>query len=205
MIQQLKTTTAMRKFTKTTMAVLAILAGTVLSASAREGASGKVVKVTPETGQRFKLTYLNEGKCNVVVKILNETGTEVFSERIQTGKSFVKPYNFEGMDKGDYTFKVIDAEGAVSKMIKLSPSVETGPVSARVDKVDGGKFQVTVLGVKSSPVYVNIYDHKGARIFGDYIDRSGSFSKTYDLSKLGTKGVSFEVVQNSDVIASTMF
>lgn len=199
-------TTAMRKFAKTTTVLFALIATVALSVFAREGLSGKkVVKLTPESNAQYKLTYLNKGNCNVVVKILNNNGSEIFSENIQSNKSFTKPYNLKGLSKGEYTFKVIDADGMTSKTIQLPASTSKESVSAQIKKSDDDKFEVTVLGERLHPVFVNIYDCQGERIFGDYIDLSKSFTKTYDLSKLSTDNVFFEVIHNENVIAKTKF
>ncbi len=195
----------MKKFTKTTLALLAIVASSVLTASAGEGESHRIVKITPESNGKIKFTYLNDGNCNVIVKIVNDHGIEIFSNKIKSDKSFTIPYNFKGMSTGSYTFKIIDANGMISKTIDLPSSVKTSAVLAKIKKTDDAKFEVTVLGDHSNPIYINIYDWRGERIFGDYIDLTNSFTKTYDLSRLSVGNVLFEVINDERVIAKTKF
>ncbi len=194
----------MKKLTKTTMVVLALLASTTFYANAKEGASTerKVFIKTVENGT-YKLTYLKDGACNVQVKILDEVGNEVYSEKIQSAKSFTKPYSLEKLQSGTYTFKIEDGAGTVMKTVALS----NGPkiISADIRKEDNQQYELIVKGDKLSPVYVNIYDRNNVLIYGDKIDHTKSFSRKYDLSKLNTSELKFEVINNGDLIATKKF
>ena len=78
----------MRKFTKTTMVVLAIVVGTATGAIAQK----KSVRLDPISRDLYRLTYLNKGKCQVKVEVFDKNGTKLFSELISKKKSFTKPF-----------------------------------------------------------------------------------------------------------------
>jgi len=97
----------MNRFTKTTLDVHAIVAGTNAGALAQK----KSIRLDPVTKDLYSLTYLNEGNCHIKVEVIDEDGIILLSEQIDQNKSFTKPYSFQNLSLGEYSFKVTDAEG----------------------------------------------------------------------------------------------
>jgi len=188
----------MNRFTKTTMVALAIVAGTTAGAIAQK----KSIRLDPVTKDLYRLTYLNQGNCNIKVEVLDEDGNKLLSEQINRKKSFTKPYNFTNLDFGEYSFKVIDNEGEFVTKIKRSDEVF---MVARINKIEDEKAEVIVRGEFMGPISVNIFDRHDVLVFDDYIDQEKGFSKVYDLSKVKAEELRIEVVTEQKLLATAEF
>lgn len=188
----------MNRFTKTTLVALAIVAGTTAGALAQL----KSVRLDPVKKDLYKLTYLNEGDCNVQVEVIDESGTKLFSERISKNKSFTKPYSFRNLQLGEYSFIVIDADGEYITKIKRTDDVY---IAAQIKNIDDEKAKIIVRGKLMSPVYVNIFDSNDVKVYDDFIDRERGFSKVYNLSKVKADELRIEVVAENRTLATAKF
>ena len=188
----------MNRFTKTTLVVLAIVAGTATGSLAQK----KSVRLDSLSKDLYQLTYLNKGKCNVKVEVYDENGLRLLSEQIKRRKSFTKPYNFSNLDFGAYSFKVTDAEGEYVTIVKRSDELF---MTARIKKIDEEKAKVIVRGEFMEPISVNIFDRNDVLIFDDNINRERSFSKIYDLSRIKAEELRIEVVAAQKMLASAEF
>ena len=188
----------MNRLTKTTLVALAIVAGTAAGADAQK----KSVRLDPVNNDLYRLTYLNQGKCNITVEVLDDEGKKLYSEQIQQQKSFTKPYNFSSLDFGEYSFKVRDMEGEYVTKIKRSEGVS---MVAKIRKIEDGKAQLFVKGEVMEPISVNIFDSNDVLLFDDYIDHERSFSRVYDLSKVKAEELRIEVVAESKLLATAEF
>jgi len=109
----------MRKFVKTTVVAIAIVASVAgLAKADTEAVPSRVVKVKAQNEKSVKLTYLVDGQADVKVNIYDRQGKLVFSENIVNEKSFSRGYNFGLLPDGLYTLEVVDASGIVEKKIK---------------------------------------------------------------------------------------
>lgn len=188
----------MNRLTKKTMAVFAIVAGTTAGAFAQE----KSVRLDPVSKDHYRLTYRSKGDCAVRIEVLDKEGSKLLSEQIRQKKSFTKPYSFENLDLGEYTFKVIDSNGIYVSKIKRTSDVN---MVANINKVDEEKAEVTVRGEFMGPVSVNIFDRNDVLVFDDYIDQEKGFSKVYDLSKVKAEELRIEVVAERKLLATAEF
>ena len=188
----------MRRFTKTTMAVLAIAAGTSAGAIAQK----QSVRLDPVSKDLYRLTYFHPGKCNVKVEVSNEHGDKLLSEQINQKKSFTKPYSFVNPKFGEYSFKVTDDEGVFVAKIQRTEVVN---LTASIKKLENDKALVIVKGKCIGPVPVRFTDKNDLLVFDDYIDREASFSKVYDLSKVNADELKIEVVAEQTLLATAKF
>lgn len=188
----------MNRFTKTTLVALAIVAGTTAGALAQQ----KSIRLDPVSKDLYRLTYLKEGRCQIKVEVVDEKGTKLLTEQIDQRKSFTKPYNFKNLDFGEYSFKVIDAEGEYVTKIKRTDEVY---MVAAILKKGSEKAKVIVKGEIMSPVSVNIFDRFGVLLFNDYIDRERGFSKLYDLSQVDAENLKIKVVSENRLLATAEF
>ncbi|NJN25261.1 MAG: hypothetical protein HC819_04425 [Cyclobacteriaceae bacterium] len=188
----------MKRFTKTTLAVLAIVVGTSAGAIAQK----KSVRLDPVSKDMYRLTYFNQGQCNVKVEVIDAQGVRLLSEQINQKKSFTKPYSFENLKNGEYDFKVIDADGVyVSKITRSNEASMT----AHIVKLENEKAKVIVRGEFVAPVTVKFLDRKGLLVFDDYIDQGSNFSKVYDLSRVNADEINIEVVTEEKLLATAEF
>lgn len=188
----------MNRFTKTTLVALAIVAGTTVGANAQR----KSIRLDPVTKDLYRLTYLNRGDCHIKVEVIDEDGSKLLSEQINQKKSFTKPYNFQNLELGEYSFKVIDAEGEYVTKIKRTDDVY---MVANIRKLEDEKAKVIVRGEFMGPVSVNIFDRNDVLVFDDYIDQEKGFSKVYDLSKVKAEELRIEVVAERKLLATAEF
>ena len=180
------------------MVALAIVAGSTSGAIAQK----KSIKLDPVTKDLYRLTYINRGKCNIKVEVLDRNGIKLLSEQINQKKSFTKPYSFSNLEFGEYSFKVIDAEGEYITKVKRSEDVF---MVARIKKLGEEKAEVIVRGEFMEPVSVNIFDKNNVLLFDDYIDRERGFSRVYDLSNVKAEDLTIKVVAENNLLATAEF
>lgn len=188
----------MKRIAKTTLAVAAIVAGMAFGANAQE----KSVRLDPLNKDLYQFTYFSKGSCNVLVEVLDKNGNILHTERIKQRNSFTKPYNFQNLRLGEYSFKITDEEGVYLTKIKRSEEVN---MVASIITLDDEKAVVIVKGEFMAPVSVNIYDAHNVLVFDDYIDHESSFSKVYDLSKVRANELRIEVVSEKKMLATSEF
>jgi hypothetical protein len=188
----------MKRIARTTLAVAAIVAGMAAGANAQY----KSVRLEPVSKDIYQLTYLNKGACNVIVEVMDKEGTVLHTESIKQKKSFTKPYSFQNLNLGEFSFKVTDDEGVYLAKIKRSEDVN---MVASIKKMEDGKAKVIVKGEFMSPVSVKILNKRNELVFDDYIDHERSFSKVYDLSKVKADELKIEVVAESKLLATSVF
>lgn len=188
----------MKRLTKTTLVALAIVAGTTAGAVAQK----KYVRLDPISRDLYRLTYFNKSDFQVRVEVIDENNNKLLSEQIRRKKSFTKPYNFQNLKYGEYSFKVIDAEGEYVTTVKRTDEVY---MAASIKKIEEDKAKVIVKGEFMGPVSVNIYDRNDVLVFDDYIDHERGFSKVYDLSKVKADELRIEVVSESKMLATAEF
>jgi hypothetical protein len=188
----------MKRIARTTMAVAAIVAGMAAGANAQE----KSVRLDPINKDHYQLTYVKEGVCNVLVEVLDKKGTVLYTERLKQKNSFTKPYSFQNLEFGEYSFKITDEEGVFVTKIKRSDEIN---MVASIRKLAGEKAKVIVKGEFMGPVSVNIFDKHSELVFDDYIDHESAFSRIYDLSKVKADELRIEVVSESKMLATAEF
>jgi len=188
----------MKRIARTTLAVAAIVAGMAAGAKAQE----KSVRLDPLSKDTYQFTYINEGECNVKVEVLDEKGKVLHTEQINQKNSFTKPYNFQNLKFGEYSFKASDGSGVYITKIKRSNEIS---MVASIEAIEGEKAKIIVKGDFMAPVTVNLYDSHNALVFGDYIDHEKSFSRIYDLSKVKANELRIEVESETKMLATAEF
>jgi flagellar hook assembly protein FlgD len=149
----------------------------------------------------YNLEYHGTGM--VKVTITNAAGEVVFTDQINTEGGFLRPYNFTSQPAGTYTLTVLDRNGRATLPLvhgtaQLRPTAQIKPVQEK-------KFELTLLGSNAEEVSVNIYDAAQNLVFTDQINKQGSFSRVYDLTKIHTSNFTFEVLSQGGVITKKQF
>jgi hypothetical protein len=188
----------MSRITKTTLVALAIVAGTTAGVLAQT----KSVRLDPLSKDLYQLTYLNQGKCKVMVEVHDENGTRLLSDQIKRKRSFTKVYSFSNLDPGSYSFKITDGVGEYVTTIQRSDEVF---MIARIKKISEKKAKVIVRGEFMEPISVNIFNGNDVKIHVDKIDSQKSFSKVYDLSKVSEEELRIDVVAEQKILAAAKF
>jgi len=147
-------------------------------------ASTSSVAVTNSTGSSlFKLYYTANVAGDVKVSIVSSKGKVVFSETIKKIKGFIRPYNFNGLDVGEYAIHIENAAGKKIEKIYYG----AGKIDKLVNVVklaDQGKYLFTVKSRTADNVNVNIYDANNQLIHTQrkFIDKD--FAEVFNLKNI---------------------
>ncbi len=149
----------------------------------------------------YNLEYRGTG--TVKVTITNAAGEVVFTDQINTEGGFLRPYNFTSQPAGTYTLTVLDRNGKATLPL-VHGTTQTRPVAA-IKSVQEKKFELTMVGSNADVVSVNIYDAALNLVFTDQINKQGSFSRVYDLTKVHTNNFTFEVLGQGGLLTRKQF
>jgi hypothetical protein len=180
----------MKKFT-----ILFALVALTLQVSANSWSFDVVVSNT--VNDVYTLTY--KGKSDVVkVKIFNKVGKVVYQETIKGSAAFNRPYNFSSMPYGEYTIEVKNSEGLTRETFMHNEASAANISEGAFDfiKVIPGKkdnsYDLVFIGNEKGKVSVEIFDGE-TLIFEETVNQTGSFKKSYLISKAVVKEISFRV------------
>jgi hypothetical protein len=163
-----------------------------------------VVKASVATTTRngvYNLVYRGTGA--VKVTITNAAGEVVLMDQINAEGGFLRPYNFTSQPAGTYTLTVFDRNGKATLPV-VHGAGQFRPVAA-IKPVQDKKFELTLVGSSAEQVSVNIYDAALNLVYTEQIDKQGSFSRVYDLTKIRTSNFTFEVLGQGGLLTRKQF
>ncbi len=141
----------------------------------------------------------------VKVIITNAAGETVLTDYINAEGGFLRPYNFTAQPAGTYTVSVLDRNGKASLPVVHSGAAGQIRPKVQIKPVQDKKFELTLIGGNAEQVSVKIYDDALNLVYTDQIEKQGSFSRVYDLTKIQANNVTFEVVNQGDIITTKQF
>jgi hypothetical protein len=166
-------------------------------------ASTSSVAVTNATGSSlFKLYYTANVTDDVKVSIVNNKGKIVFTETLKRIKGFIRPYNFDGLDVGEYAIQIENSAG--KKMEKIYYGA--GKIDKLVSVVklsDPGKYLFTVKSKKADNVSVNIYDANNQLIHSQTKFINKEFAEVFNLKNINA--FTFEVSDKNGLVKSMKY
>jgi hypothetical protein len=174
--------------------VAAVLVSTFAFASEPgDGSKATGLAVVKKNETTFNLFYQAAGLSNVKVSILDANGKEVFSESIVRTNGFVRPYNFEALSEGEYTFSVDDGIQTQSQLIQYRG--EEKHKAANVIRLASNKYLLAIRGDRvSGKVNVKIYD--GSKLVHEQFNEvNGDFGQVFRMKNID-EPVSFEVTDS---------
>jgi hypothetical protein len=166
-----------------------------------KGAVKASVTTTTKNGV-YQLVYRGTGA--VKVTITNAAGEIVLTDQINAEGGFLRPYNFSLQPAGAYTVTVLDGNGKASLPLVHGAAASVRP-NVQIKPVQDKKFQLTLMGSSADQVSVNIYDAALNLVYTDQIEKQGSFSRVYDLTKVPTGVFTFEVLSQGNIITTKQF
>ncbi len=153
------------------------------------GASG--VAVLKKDESIFKLIYKADRGGDVKVSIRDSKQAIVFQESIKTSDGFIRPYNFEALEHGDYTMEIVDKNGKQVETIHNFPAKVTKTFTV-LRLRDRDKLMLTAAGKGKESINVKIYDGTNTLVYDRDQEISGDFAQVYNLKNV--KGaITFEV------------
>ena len=166
-------------------------------------ASSSSVAVTNARGSSlFKLYYTANVADNVKVSIISSTGKTIFTETIKKIKGFVRPYNFEGMNIGEYAIQIENAAGKKIENIYY----DAGKIDKLVNMVklqDQGKYLLTVKSSTADNVNVNIYDADNKLILTQRKHIDKDFAEVFNLKSINS--FTIEVTDKSGLVKTMKY
>ncbi len=156
-------------------------------------ASTSSVAVTNISGSSlFKLYYKGYTSANVTVSIMDQSGKVVYTEQVKKTNGFIRPYNFEGLNAGDYTIQIVNGDSKRVEKVHYS----AGKVDKLVNMVklaDDGKYLLSVASNGVDHININIYDAKGVSLHTQESLVNKEFAEVINL-----KGISVFTIEITD-------
>ncbi|MBX7127160.1 MAG: hypothetical protein K1X47_15805 [Cyclobacteriaceae bacterium] len=130
----------------------------------------------------YQLLYKSAATSRVSVTIRDERGAVVFREDLTSSEGFARPYNFENLETGAYTFTVEDKFGSHTEKIRHGEQQAAGHVM----KLAGAekKFLVTYAAKGSKRVRVNIYDANDDLLHTEAYNAGGDYARVFNLKNV---------------------
>jgi hypothetical protein len=189
----------MKKFLS--ILVLFAVAGNVMANVDVPKPSTGMAVMKSESG--FKLFYKGNKVQDVTVKIYNEKGAAVFSEKIKNHDSFIRPYNLNTIGEGQYTVELSTADGKQKEMINYTHQKAEKLVNLiRIKNSD--RYMLTLGNHGEGALGVKIFDSSDHLVYTGNETLNGDFAKIFDLKKVG-EDFRFELSFNADDVQTLRY
>lgn len=152
-------------------------------------------------GSTFKLFYKAKEEGNVTVTIYDDENRVVFSESFKGSDGFIRPYNFEKLEQGKYTFELKDENGLKTQNISYVSDSSDEKVAKVIQLPGTERYALLVPNNGSKSMSVDIYDRDGNSVYSRIQKIEGDYSKLFDLSGLDTFTI---VVSDSKGMSKTI-
>lgn len=161
--------------------VLVVLAG-VSGMAWSNVALASSVKVI-DCGSIMKVIYEDEKPCSVNISIVNEQGTEIFTEIIHAKRGFIRPYNFTNLEEGDYWIVIEDESEKFIEQVQYDEP-EKDELLAHVTKVKDEEFnnELYLLSVPDQEyreLTITVLDNRNDVLYQEKEKVSGDFAQLY--------------------------
>ena len=179
------------------MAVLLTVISTVAFAftGTTELSETSKFQVVENSDSRYDLYYVSESIDNVVVRILDQNGKLINSDKLSDVRAFKRTYNLIGLPTGNYKIEVKNAEGKASQAIFHNPVTATNLHTIVGQLPNVNKFKVLVgPNDHNKKITVQIVDENNNILIEESIKNAqNGFSKVFDLSRVESSYVTFKV------------
>lgn len=190
---------------KTTSLFIAALVVVSAAFGKEEPSTSKGLAVVPVKGSEvFKVIYKGETAGRVKLNIYNVKGEVVFSESFTGTDGFIRPLNFKGLQPGEYTIELVDANGKKTEKVAYNKVVSTKNIHVSKVAAESGKFLVAVSGAMAEKIRVDIYDGEKNLVHTETKVVDGDFAQLYALKNV-SGAVTFEISDNAGFVKSATF
>jgi hypothetical protein len=156
------------------------------------------VAVTNLSGSTlFKLYYTAHTEGDVKVSIFNQSGKLMFTEILKRTDGFIRPYNFEGLEAGDYTIQIENEESKRLEKVHYS----AGKIEKLINIVklaEEGKYLLSVASKGADNVNVNIYNDSDELIHSQERFVNKEFAEVINLK--GINSFTIEVTDSKGLL-----
>lgn len=141
---------------------------------------------------------LKEGLGKVRLEVLDVKGQKLHQQTVFVKNDVMVPYDLSELPVGHYQLKIetgskfTSPETATFAIERKLTKAELPLVAFRKD-LDQEALKITVLGLDSPGVRVQLFDKNGREIFEEKIDQPEAFTKVYHLQNMKTQDVKVQV------------
>lgn len=141
------------------------------------------VAVTNSLGSSLvKVYYKADQAGNVKISIL-KNGKLLFTETLTKVAGFVRPYNFSGLQAGEYTVQIEDKQGKrTEKVDYLAGRIEK--YISIVKLAEEGKYLLSVNSRSRDKINVSVYNHKNEILHSQDKTVSNAFAEVLNLKDI---------------------
>jgi hypothetical protein len=161
------------------------------------------VAVTNSSGSSlFKLYYSAYTAADVKVSIFNQSGRLVFTERLRKTDGFIRPYNFEGLEVGDYTIQIENTEGKRVERVHYN----AGKIEKLINIVklaEEGKYLLSITSKRADNVNVNIYNDNDELIHSQKCFVNNEFAEVINVK--GIHAFKIEVTDSKGLLKTLKY
>jgi len=161
--------------------------------------------IANESAGVYKVHYKSLEAGKVKLAIYDSKQNLMFSEVFFNMNSFIRPYNFNGLSAGEYTVVLEDKTGR--QVEKISYRMNKVESLVRVSKLTAaeGKFMLSVVNNGTESIRVNIYDAMNNLLHTQVETVTGNFALIYNLNKVATTTVKFEIINGAGNTTSIVY
>ena len=183
--------------------VAALFIASAISTVAADAPRTGVVVVPGKVSEIFKVIYKSENAGKVKLNIYNANARVIMSETFSNVDGFILPINFKGLEFGEYTIEVIDANGKKVEKIAYAPVKSNKIVHISKLKADG-KYLLSVVKATDEKVIVRIFDAKNTLIYREAKTVNGDYAQVYKLDGK-SDSYTFELTDSNGTIKTLQF
>jgi hypothetical protein len=189
---------------KFVFSILAIISLTTTTFAFSSTPATMAIVANESTGI-YKVVYQGESTGKVKMTILNNREQVVFTEVITQVSAFIRPYNFSGMEAGEYTIVLEDKNGKqVEKISYKKNTVESTIHVARLASEEG-KYVLSATNNGTENIQINIYDAKENVVYSKLEKVTGKFALIYNLKEVKSPSIRFEIVSSNGKVTSVVY
>ncbi|MBX2970453.1 MAG: hypothetical protein KF803_13875 [Cyclobacteriaceae bacterium] len=161
--------------------------------------------VSNETSGIYKVVYQGQETGKVKMTILNNRQQVVFTEVIAQVSAFIRPYNFSGMEAGEYTIVLEDKTGKQVEKISYRKNVVVSTIHVAKLAHEDGKYILSATNNGTENILINIYDAKENIVYSKHEKVSGNFALIYNLKNVMSHSIRFEIVSDTGKVTSIVY
>lgn len=177
----------MKKLTMT-VAVLVTVIGTAFATG--NGSKKVRTNVIPSSSSVFKVIYANEEQAVVKIRVKDEAGHLIHTDRIKSVGGFMKPYNLSNLEAGAYSLEITDQYGTVKEEVLVKAPVND---AMKLISLSNNKVRLIVEESPNTPFTLSIFSLDGELVHREKFTETKSFSRIYDLSRFENNTFTFHL------------
>ncbi len=156
--------------------------------------SSQVAVINQNNSGVYKLIYVGSIAGKVTVTIYDSNNNVLFSESTRGLSKFMRPLNFNGLEHGEYSIEITDANGTQVQKVNYNTSKiaiaektavanEIAVKTIHITKLQGsGKYLMSAAG--NGKINVLIFDSNDELIHDEKVTINGSLGLVYSMKEV---------------------